>query len=399
MDVNTHSALAPVNFMPMVQDFLNRRLVGKEICRTEFRSQLTSGKQIDWPYITDMRVQTYTPGKDLTMDANAATSDTMSIDQSRAATFVLDPNQQVQAEDKGIQAKMANQAAFVISNDIDQKVLKEGADYAASTIAGGVLSSGTLYAQMTNAMANLQRRNANDGELFAVLDPETIALLAQVEVANGFNLADSALQNGFVGKSQAGFYVYNSNNLPTTTTLFVDTEPTNTNTFTIWGVTFTFVAAGTAATAGDISLDAGGTVTDTQLVIVDAINGTGTPGASTYIELSTENRRILQNAGVSCAAFGTNAAVITGFGKAAPSETFTAATNGFNVAETGSMLFGTKKAISLGMQIEPTMADAKNANRPMETNYAIHTLFGKKVFHRDTQRLVKMTRTVTAATI
>jgi hypothetical protein len=102
---------------------------------------------------------------------------------------------------------------------------------------------------------------------------------------------------------------------------------------------------------------------------------------------------------VSCAAFGTNAAVITGFGKANPSEVFTAATNGFNAAETGSLLFGTKKAISLGMQIEPTMADAKNANRPMETNYAIHTLFGKKVFHRDTQRLVKMTRTITAATV
>jgi len=384
--------------MPMVQDFLNRRLVGKEICRTEFRAQLRSGQQIDWPYITDLRVQTYTPGTDLTIDNNTAASDTMSINQSRASTFTLDPNQQAQAEDKGIQAKLANQAAFVVANDIDQKVLKEGADYAASTITGGVLSAGTLYSQMTNAMATLQRRNATDGELAAVLDPETIALLAQVEVANGFNLADSALQNGFVGKSQAGFYVYNSNNLPTTVSLTVDTNPTATNTMTLFGVTWTFVANGAAASAGEISIGAGGgALAAVQASIVEAINGTGTAGASNYIELSTANRRIYQNAGVSAGTFGTNVSVVTGFGKAACSETFTAATNGFS-AETGSMLFLTKKAISLGMQIQPNMYEGKEPKRP-ETNYMIHTLFGKKVFHRDTQRIVKMTRTVTAATI
>jgi hypothetical protein len=396
--LNVWTTLAPTNFMPMVQDFLNARLVGTEICRTGV-FPVDSGKTIDWPYITDMRVQTYTPGTDLTMDANTSASDTMNLNQSRAVTWVMDPNQKKQAQDKGVQAKMANQAAFQLANDIDQKVLGEGASSAASTITGGVLAAGTLYGKMTDALATLQRKNANDGELFFAGDPETIALLAQVEVANGFNLADSALSNGFVGRSHAGFYVYNSNNLPTTTTLFIDTEPTATNTFTIWGVTFTFVAAGTATLPGDISLDGGGTVTDTQLIVRTAINGTGSTGASNYIELSVANRRILQNAGVSAAAFGTNASVITGYGKAAPSETFTAATNGFNAAETGSLLFGTKKAISLAMQINPTMASAPNPDRPMEENYALHTLYGKKVFTRDANRLVKMTRTVTAATV
>jgi len=394
MAVNVHSALAPVNFMPMVQDFLSRRLVGKEICRTEFKDKLRSGQSIDWPYITDLRVQTYTPGTDLTMDANTATTDTMSINQSRAATFVLDPNQQAQAEDKSIQAKLASRAAYVIANDIDQKVLKEGADYAASTITGGSLSASTLYSQMTNATATLQRANANDGELFAVLDPETIALLAQVEVANGFNMADSALSNGFVGKSHAGFYVYNSNNLPTTVTLTVDTQPANTDTFTIAGVTWTCVTDGTAANAGEVAI--GTDLADFKTIFVQAVNGTGTEGVSNYIDVSVEDRRKLQHAGISAATFATNDCVITGYGKLACAEAFSTATNVF-AAETGSMLFGTKGAISLGMQIEPAMAFAKNANRPMETNYAIHTLFGKKVFHVDTNRIVKMTRTVSAA--
>lgn len=394
--LNVWSALAPTNFMPMVQDFLSRRLVAKEVCRTDFRAQLRSGSTIDFPYITDLRVQTYTAGTDLTMDANTATSDTMSINQSRAATFVMDPNQQAQAEDKTVQALMADRAAYVIANDIDQKVLSAGASGAASTITGGVLSASTLYSQFTNATATLQRANANDGELFAVVDPETIALLAQVEVANGFNLADAALNNGFVGRSHAGFYVYNSNNLPTTVTLTMDTQPTNTDTFTLGGVTWTWVTDGTAATAGQINI--GANLADAKLILVTAINGTTPPSASDYIELSTANRRLYQHAGISAAAFSGNTCTITGFGKLNPSETFTAATNGFSV-ETGSLLFGTKGSISLGMQIEPTMASAKNPDRPMEENFAIHTLFGTKVFTRDTNRLVKLTRTVTAATI
>jgi hypothetical protein len=396
MAVNVHSALAPVNFMPKVQMFLSKRLVGKEICRTEFKGQLRSGQSIDWPYITRGRVQTYTPGTDLTMDANTATSDTMSINQSKAATFVLDPNQQAQAEDKTINAQLANEQAYVLANDIDQAVLKEGADNAASTITGGVLSASTLYAQMTNATATLQRANANDGELFAVLDPETCALLAQVEVANGFNMADSALSNGFVGKSHAGFYVYSSNNLPTTVTLTMATQPTNLDTITIAGVTWTWVTDGTAAAAGEINI--GANIADAKLIFVTAINGTTPPVAGDYIDVSTENRRKYQQAGVAAAAFATNDCVITGFGKLACSETLTDATDNFS-AETGSMLFGTKKAISLGMQIEPTMASAPNPNRPMETNYAIHDLYGKKVFYRDVDRLVKMTRTVTASTL
>jgi hypothetical protein len=329
------------------------------------------------------------------MDANTATSDTMLINQSRASTFVLDPNQQAQAEDKTIQAKLANQASFRIASDIDQKILKEGADYADSTITGGVLSASTLYASMTDAMARLQRQNANDGTMFCVLDPETIALLAQIEVANGFNLADSALQNGFVGKSQAGFYVYNSNNLPATVTLTMDTQPANGEAIVVAGVTLDWVTDGTAAAAGEMNI--GANIADAQAILVTMLNGTTAPAVGDYVDVAVDDRRIFQNIGLSAAAFATNACVITAFGKLSCSETMATATNEFSV-ETASMIFGTKGAISLGMQIEPTMAFAKNPDRPMETNYAIHTLFGKKVFERDTKRLVKMTRTSSPAT-
>jgi len=394
---NSFSALAPVNFMPMVQVYLNARLVAKPLCRTEFKDKLRSGQTIDWPYITDLRVQTYTPGTDLTIDAQTAASNTMAISDSRAATFTLDPNQQAQAEDKSVQAELADQAAYRIASDIDQKVLSTAATAAtaANTITGGVLAAGTLYSQFTSGMAILQRNAALNNTAFAVVDPETVALLAQVEVANGFNLADSALKNGFVGPSHAGFNVYSSNNLPTTVTLGMATIPTDTDTTTVFGVLWTWVANAAAAAAGDISI--GANVAAARVNWVNAINGTGTPGASTYIDVSVEDRRILQNAGASAATFVGANSVLTGFGKISASETLTAAADGFT-AETGSMLMGVQNAMSLGMQIMPEMYVGKEPKRP-ESNYIIHTLFGRKVFERDIPRLVKLTRTVTAATV
>ena len=387
MAVNTHSALAPVNFMPKIQAFLNQRLVATQISRTEFRAQLRSGQQIDWPYITDMRVQDYVPGTNLTIDANAATSDTMTINQSKAVTFTLDPNQQAQAEDKTINAMLANQSAFRLGNYIDQALLEEGVDNANNTVAGGTLDASNMFKKLTDAMASLHRSNA-EGTKFAVLDPERVAILAQVEVANGFNVADNALMNGFVGNSQAGFKIYRSNNLPTTVSLTMATKPTATDTITIAGVTWTWIADGGTCTAGQLKV--GGDAADAQAILVTAINGTTAPNTGDYLDVSVENRRKLQNAGVSMGAFGTNVSVITAYGKISASEAFTDPTDSFGT-ETGSLLCGDVGAISLGMQIQPTMASAPEPARPMETNYAIHTLYGKKVFYRDKDRLVDLT--------
>ena len=384
---NSHSALAPVNFMPKVQAFLNMRLVARQIARTEFRAQLKSGQSIDWPYISDMRAQTYTPGSDLTIDDNTASSDTMLINQSRAVTWTMDPNQRAQAEDKTINAQLANQAGYRLASDIDQKILKEGIDNANNTISGGSLSSSTIYTKLTDAMATLSRNNAF-GTKFAVLDPERIALLAQSEVANGFNVADNALANGFVGNSQAGFKIFSSNNLPTQVVLSMATQPTAGDTFEIAGVTWTFVGDSATCSAGELKI--GADAADAQAILVSALNGTTAPNTGDYADVSAEDRLTLQNAGVLASAFSSDDATITGYGKLAPSETFTAAGNVFGT-ETGSLLLGDMGAVSLGMQIQPTMSSAPLSNRPMETNYAINTLFGKKVFHRDAKRLVNLT--------
>lgn len=387
---NSFSALYPDIWRPMVQDFLNAQLVVKPISNMRYESELVAGDTLNFPYLSDVRVQSYTAGTDLTIDDVTAAQSAMSIDQSRAATFYVDPTETRQASDKSWAARMARQSAFVIAQEMDQNVLKEGTDNAATTIAAGTLSTSTILNQMGLSMEALEEQNATDGAMFAVISPYVKNYLFQAEVANGFNKADSALANGFVGPSSTGFKIYVSNNLETSVTLTMDTTPTAGDTLTVYGVTLTYRANGTAAVAGEISLGTGGSaLADTQASTRQALNGSGTPGASNYIDVSADNRRKLQNRQLACSAFSANVATLTGFGRINGRETFNAPTNVFGTESSG-MLFGREGALSIGMQMYPELY-VRPEPKKLGDNYITHTLYGKKVFYRDTFRLVNMT--------
>jgi hypothetical protein len=371
-----------------VQPFLENSLVAVPLSTVK-RFSPKDGNTLNFPYTAPQRHQAYTPGTDLEIDTVDDTANTLVVSQRRSSTMVVDSVQQSQVSTQWV-AKQAASAAYSLRNYIDQYVLGKGVTGANSgnTVTGGTLSASNILSTLSTARARLSEANGDNGTLFAVGSPGIRSLLTQSQIANTFNDADTAYRNGFVG-NVSGFKFYESNNLPSSVTLTVDTEPTATNTFTIKGVTFTFVAAGTAAAAGEISLDAGGTVTDTQLVIVDAINGTGTPGVSTYIELAAEDRRRLQNAQVSAAAFGTNASVITANGLINASETFTAATNVFGT-ETSQILCGTVGAISMGIS-KDLFTDIREESKQHAVNYLTTVFFDATVFHRDTYKLSKIT--------
>jgi hypothetical protein len=385
---NALSALNPEIWKPMVQDYLNKMLVAKEVANTKCEAYLSSGDQVNFPYVSDVRVQSYTQGTDLTMDDLTAVQSSLVVNQSKAATFILDPVQEKQAlADYG--ADLAYQSAFQLRNNIDQTTMSTGINGANGTVAGGTLSTSTVLSNINNAYTELVRQNAVDGKMFGVIDAHTATLLTETFVANGFQEADMTLRNQFRGKA-AGFDMYVSNNLPTAQSLGMATNPTALDTITVLGVTWTFVLNGTAAAAGEISI--GGSVGATQAIVVNAINGTGTPGVSTYIEISAEDRRKYQNAQLTAAAFATNVCALTAYGKIGGTETFTDVTDAFTT-ETGSMLFGKKGAISMAIQMQPELY-VREEPKQLAKNYITHTLYGTKVFTRDAFRLVKMTHNV-----
>jgi len=378
---NDTSALNPENWRPMIQDYLNAMLVSTEICNTKFEAELKDGDQVNFPYVSDVRIQDYVQGTDVDIDSIVAAQSSLIVNQSKIAAFAMDPVQERQAK-ASYGSELAYQSAFQLKNNIDQKNIATGIAGAAETVAGGSLSTSTILGKMGDVYSELFRSNATDGELFGVIDTERSVLLTETFVSNGFVEADAQLRNQFRGRA-AGFDIYVSNNLPSAVTLTTDTQPTAGNTFTILGGTWTCVTDGTAAAAGEINI--GADVADWKTIIVKAINGTT---STDYVDLATSRRRKYQNAQLAAATFVGDDCALTAYGKIGGAETFTAVTNVFGT-ETSNMLFGRKGAISLGMQMAPELY-IREESKQLARNYMTHTLFGSKVFTRDEERLVKM---------
>ena len=382
---NALTALNPEVWKPVIQDYLNNMLIARDICNTKCEALLQAGDQVNFPKVSDVRVQSYTQGTNLTADALTATQSSLTVDQSKVAMFVLDPVQEKQSlANYGME--LAYQSAFQLRNNIDQHVLNTAINGASSQIAGGTLAAATLYTLMTDVKAQLSRNNATDGQVFSVLDPERIALLEQSFVANGFNVADTTLKNGFVG-SVNGFRVYTSNNLPYSVAYTQDTIPVAGTTITAYGVTWTWAANGAAAAPGEISIGANNAAAQANLLL--ALNGTGTPAAATYIDVSVDERRSYQNGQVAASAFVANVTTITAFGKIGASTTSVAGNNAVGT-ETGKLVFGRMGAPSLAIQMLPELY-IREEPLQLAKNYMTHTLFGDAVFSRDAKRLVRVT--------
>lgn len=388
---NAITALNPANWRLIVQDFLNNILVATDIANTQFKADLVVGDTINFPYMNDVYTQDYIQGTDLTVETLTATQSALTVDQSKAVIMAIDPVQERQAK-ADYAAKMSYQAAFQLSNQIDRKLLATAVAGASTTIAGGVLSTSTIYPLFTTAYSQLYRNNAVDGELFAVIDAERKGLIAQSAVANLFQGADNTFGHGYQGDMN-GFRVYVSNNLPTTVTLAMPTIPTAGGTFTFLGITWTWVAAGAAAAAGDIAI--GINVAASKANFLLAMAGTATGSAATYVDVSAANRTKLKNVDLVAGVWGATAAdtvVLTAVGKFGASETVAEADFVFGT-ETVSMLFGKMGAVALGMQMQPNLY-LRDEPKQLARNFITHTLYGTKVFTRDANRLVKVTCTM-----
>ncbi len=375
------SIMNPEWWKPIIQDYLNNMLISLDICNTKCESYLSSGRRVHFPYVSDVRVQSYTPGTGLTIDGLTATDDYLTVDQSKVATFAADPIEIKQALAPYV-SQLAYQSAFELKNNVDQTVIGGAITNASTTTTAGSVSTSNLFSTFANARAQLGMNNALDADTFAVIDYPRLELLSQTFVANGFNEADLNLRRSFTGDC-LGFHVYVTNNLPYTAAYTMDTINTAGKTFTIKGITFTFVASGTATNPGDISI--GINVAANQANFLLAINGTGTPGTGTYIDVSVENRRTLQNAQVNASAFQTNVSTLTGFGKLSASTNSADGANGVGT-ETTKMLFGRMGAPSLAIQMQPELYVHPIADQ-LGNNYMTSILYGTKVFFRDTKRL------------
>lgn len=369
------------------QLFLRSSLVSGSISRSQFKSDLYPGRQIVFPYASTARVQDYSYSTDATIDATTLTSNGYSIDQVKISTSNYDPLQNVQTGDMNWQDLLAQEQGYQLSRNIDQYALQTGVTNALNTVAGGTLNSGNMFEALTDCMATLGRARAGEGTKFAVIDYDRAAVLANTDKANGFNTADAALRNGFIGNTSAGFKVFVSNDLPYSVTLTLDTQPANGETFTLAGKTWTWVTDGTAASAGELNI--GANLADAKAIFLSAVNGTTPPAANDYIDFDSDTRRELLNTQLTASAFAGDVTTITAYGKIAPAETMGTVTNIFGT-ETVSLLTGLVGAIDLTVQEMPEI-DERPEPKNKSYNILATTQYGAGVFYRNKAKLCKLT--------
>lgn len=393
---NNLTAASPEYRSGRMQLLLKKKLVAREIANMEERATLTNGIKVHRPYHSDVKVNTYTKGVAVSAQDVTVTDEYLTVDQTKEATVYIDNIDKIQNK-YDLANKMIDRIGYALQKDIDGAFLAQvvSSTYTIDDGSFGGTSGNPFSASVSNVFklfttveAQMNTANIEDTKpWFAVITPNLKALLQQTNLYNGFQQADAALHGllkgmGYLG-TRGNMNIFVSNNVKhvqklTTSAILVAGE-----TVTIGGVVFTAAADGAAATAGEFSIQNSEDLC--MATLVTAINGTGTPGADTYIEVSAANRAILKNAGV-VASYASHVLTLTTQGNVITSEASTVASRGVKEAH---CWFGQYGVTDLVIQADVTVQQNKE---PLLTgyNYLCYTLYGIKTFTEGANRCVKV---------
>lgn len=399
-----------------------REPVYQVLADSRLESALTKGQTVARSYASDVVVNNMGADGSYSTQAITDTQETLVINKEKEASIYIKSLDELQAH-LPLRQKYGRKLANAIVNQIDGDVLLAAYQGAGTTIDDGSFAgtAGNGYAVTSSnvatlfaiAMQKLRLKNVvynkrfqsgagmklevPEGMPMAIVSPEIISNIELYLGGKVTMLGDTVSRNGYSGYFH-GFEVFNSNALPWTATLALPTIPTADDTVTINGVVLTAAADGAAAAAGSYSIEAA--VDDAAANLVNLINGTGTPGADDYIELSTANRNKLKNITASYDT-GTNllTLVASGWGTVEVSETFTAGGNIFTVGkEQLHCLFALAKSVSLVIQKYPSMVERDSPLARIGKDFIVWTAYGSKVFFDQAPQIVQAAIDATAFT-
>jgi hypothetical protein len=334
-------------WMQGVQDDLDKKLVAKGIGTVDGRaSRIFHNPFNSTPVGTNGAKQSTYTTENMT-----STDDTLTVNQRATVAEQIDSFEQLMTS-YDLMSQQARRQAFRIADYIDQYVLnmpvsKSGVRQLDNGVIGGGASDNAGYvlsSSNANTAANLISQYLALGNaaleqgVYWVISPYDMTKITAFAQANGFNLKDSAITEGYLGssgKNFGGLDLFVSNNLTHTVNLEIATKPTanDTVTLTINGRTITFKFVSSATNAGEVTI--GSAVANSQANLVAAINGAG---GGNYVDLAAADRQAISMASpqsapgtyAMIAAFATNVAAITVYGSLAVSSSLAAgAPDGF----------------------------------------------------------------------
>lgn len=381
---NNLDAFSPEYWSARTQRLLKKKLIAREIASMEEQATLRDGDMVHRPYYSDVVVNNYTKGVDVTVQDVSATDEYLVVNKSKEATVYID---EIDVKQNKYDAanKYIDRMTYALKKDIDGAFLQEvlNAEY---TMDDGDMW-GTAGNPVTVSVANVfklftlteAKMNANDIEdtkpWFFVITPDVKANIQQTNLVNGFQQADAALRGTLKGMGYLGtwgnFNIFVSNNVAHSNLVTVSSLAAA-DTLTINGVTITFAAAPAAA----------GECKPTAAALIGMINGVmGTAGD--YVEFDAADRAKLLSVNASAIANGSDVEIVTA-GSVAYAQS--GVTLGGEIAHCWAGQYG-----CTDMVIQKDVAVQKN-KEPKKTgyNYLCWTLYGIKTFTEGAKRCIKV---------
>jgi hypothetical protein len=349
---------------------------------TEASSVLSAdGRKFHKPILSHPTTGTYTPGNEISDKAYVSTDEELEVDTFKYSSVYVDDTEKKQSSYE-LTSRISNSMQKQLNNLIEQAFLNRVKTDAVHTVDAGSVGG--------SAGSNIELLASNASQIFtaahtkldlvdaprvgrvAVVGPHTVGVLRETKAGRETGLGDSVLANGIIGPWQ-GWIVVQNNNLPWTATLTIADQPTDGDTVTIAGVTFTFKDDISGGTAGYVAI--GGSAAAARANLAYAVLGTGTVGTN-YNDVSGEDRFILEKRNLSC---GTDEGMLfTGNGDIVVSETFNSDSNLWS-AQTQYSWFGLRGATDLCVQM-PTEVEVRRADKLFGDRIQALEGYGVKTF-------------------
>lgn len=316
-----------------VQRGLSVSTIFPQVASFKEQENLQYGVDVNRPKVKSMlgKGATYVANTDITATDWAYTQEKLTINQSNATRILVDVVEEKQLLTRGENAPVKYFSRDILSDmrfAMEKSYMDEtdnagfdidAADFGGSALSPIDLSTTGAEEVISKALAEVKasRQNSMKGQ-YLIADSHLLHYLNMRGLALGYNVADSIFRNGYTGQNVMGAKIIYSEMIPWTLVLTLTDVAVADDTFTIAGVTCT--AKATPSTAGQFDVEA--SPSDQGDTIAALINGSGTPGADTYIELSSADRDTWDAYGLS-ASNDSGVVTITGYGRVSFSETLT----------------------------------------------------------------------------
>lgn len=345
----------------------------------------TEGKVLHRPIMSMPSSGTYTPYTDITFNQKSAEDQYLTVDTYKYAADEIDDTDANQTP-YSLPEHSSKSIRRGLMNKVEQKFNSEFANARHSISNSPVVVDSTnvidIFAEATGILGSFDAPIATSMRS-AVLGPKTIAKLLASKAIRESGLGDRVMENGLIGP-YLGYNVVQNNNLPWSASLGIATQPTDGDTVSIAGVTFTFKTT-LGTTAGNVLIGADAAAARANLAA--AVNGTSGAG-TTYVELSNENKYLLrEKRGV--AATSAASMAFTGYGDIAVSETLTAAADVWSTQRQTS-IFMVRGSIDMVLQLKGLEIIRKEAGFADLVKGMIGV--GTKTFNDGATLMVKMTQ-------